>query len=116
MEGINIKPSDCLSLKQKAFSLILLILVIFIAYSIHAIALDAVSSKDPNSTKAFDPANMNLSARQGDDFYEYVNGIWIKNHPVPPDKPSYGEVRVVRDKTDERVRELVEGGGEQHYR
>lgn len=109
MEGINIKLSDCLSSKQKAFSLILLILVIFIAYSIHAIALDAVSAEDPNSTKAFDPANMNLSARQGDDFYEYVNGGWIKNHPVPPDKPSYGEVRVVRDKTDERVRALVEG-------
>jgi putative endopeptidase len=52
---------------------------------------------------------MNHSARQGDDFYEYVNGGWIKNHPVPPDKPSYGEVRVVRDKTDEQVGGLVEG-------
>ena len=94
MEGINIKLSECLSLKQKAFSLILLILVIFITYCIHAIATDAISSKDPNSTKVFDPANMNLSAKQGDDFYEYVNGGWIKNHPVPPDKPSFGEIRV----------------------
>ncbi len=97
-----------LRLKQDAFSLILLILLIFIAPSTHATTSDAVSVKDQNSTKAFDPANMNLSAKPGDDFYEYVDGAWIKNHPVPSDKPRYGEFVIVGDKTDERVRELVE--------
>lgn len=82
--------------------------MIFMASSIHATAAsDAAQPKDSNSTKAFDPANMNLSARPGDDFYEYVDGRWIKNHPVPPDKPGYDEFEVVEDETDEQVRELV---------
>jgi putative endopeptidase len=116
LEGIKIstKSSVRLSLKQKAFGLILLILVAFAAFSIRGISLDGASSEDTGgikikTVKAFDPANMNLSVRPGDDFYEYVNGEWIKNHPVPADKPSYSEVRIVRDKTDEQVRELVEG-------
>ena len=69
---------------------------------------DAASAADQNSTKAFDPANMNLSASPGDDFYEYVDGAWISNHPVPADKPRYNEFVIVEDKTDEQVRELVE--------
>lgn len=71
-------------------------------------ASDDETSGNHNDTRIFDPANMNLSVRPGDEFYEYVNGGWIDSHPVPPDKSSYGEFRVVRDRTDEQVRELVE--------
>ncbi|MFB3765235.1 MAG: M13 family metallopeptidase [Methanotrichaceae archaeon] len=94
-------------MKQEALGLILLILLIFIVPSAHATASDAAADKDSNITKAFDPANMDLSARPGDDFYGYINGGWIKNHPVPADKSRYHEFEIVEDKTDERVRELV---------
>ncbi len=83
--------------------------MIFMAFIFHTIALDAGQSEDLNGTKAFDSINMNLSAKPGNDFYEYVNGGWTKNHPVPPDKPSYSEIRIVSDETDEQVRTLVEG-------
>ena len=59
--------------------------------------------------KVFDPGNMNPSVKPGDDFYEYVNGAWIKNHPVPPDKSQYGEFLIVEDRTYDRVKEIVEG-------
>jgi|WetSurSiteA1Bulk_404760.scaffolds.fasta_scaffold07843_1 putative endopeptidase len=58
--------------------------------------------------KAFDPGNMNLSVKPGDDFYVYVDGIWIKNHPVPPDKSRYGEFAIVGDRTYDRVKRIVE--------
>ena len=48
--------------------------------------------------KAFDPEGMNLSVKPGDDFYEYVNGAWIKSHPVPADKSRYGEFLIVDDR------------------
>src|ERR1035437_845029 len=57
--------------------------------------------------KAFDPGNMNLSVKPGDDFYEYVNGAWIKSHPVPADKSRYGEFSIVDDRTYDRVKEIV---------
>ena len=105
---INTKLNAPMQLKQNALRLILLVLLILLAAAIQADARDTAPSDDRNGTKAFDPANMNLSARPGDDFYEYVNGVWIKNHPVPADKTSYGEFRILRDKSDERVRALVE--------
>jgi putative endopeptidase len=58
--------------------------------------------------KAFDPGSMNLSVKPGDDFYEYAEGAWIKNHPVPADKSSYGEFEIVKDKTDDRIKGIVE--------
>jgi len=58
--------------------------------------------------KAFDPGSMNLSVRPGDDFYEYGEGNWIKSHPVPADKSRYGEFEIVRDRTYERVKGIVE--------
>ena len=58
--------------------------------------------------KAFDPGLMNLSVKPGDDFYEYVNGAWIKSHPVPADKSRYGEFEIVDDRTLDRVKEIVE--------
>jgi putative endopeptidase len=58
--------------------------------------------------KAFDPRSMNLSVKPGDDFYEYAEGAWIKNHTVPADKSRYGEFDIVRDKTYDQVKEIVE--------
>lgn len=58
--------------------------------------------------KAFDPESMNLSAKPGDDFYEYVDGNWIKSHPVPADKSRYGEFDIVKDRNYDLVRGIVE--------
>lgn len=58
--------------------------------------------------KAFDPVNMNISVKPGDDFYEYAEGTWIKNHPVPADKFRYGEIEIIEDGTYDRVKEIVE--------
>ncbi len=58
--------------------------------------------------KAFDPGSMNLAVKPGDDFYEYVNGAWIKSHPVPADKSRYGEFEIVNDRTFDRVKDIVE--------
>ncbi len=58
--------------------------------------------------KAFDPENMDLSVKPGDDFYEYVDGSWIKSHPVPADKSRYGEFDIVKDRNYDLVRGIVE--------
>ena len=58
--------------------------------------------------KAFDPWSMNLSVKPGDDFYEYVNGAWIKSHPLPADKSKYGEFEIVDDRTYDHIKKIVE--------
>lgn len=39
------------------------------------------------TTKFIDPANMDLSVKPGDNFYQYANGTWIKTHPSRVLKP-----------------------------
>jgi len=34
-----------------------------------------------------DLAAMDPSVKPGDDFYRYVNGNWLKNEKIPPDRP-----------------------------
>src|SRR5271169_2306144 len=58
--------------------------------------------------EALDPSSMNLSVKPGDDFYEYVDGAWIKNNSVPADKSCYGEFVIVNDRTYDRVKKIVE--------
>jgi putative endopeptidase len=48
------------------------------------------------------------SIAPGDDFYLYVNGDWIKDHPVPPDKTAYDVFTELNDITEGHLRSLVE--------
>lgn len=56
----------------------------------------------PNPTKKFiDRANMDPSVKPGDDFYQYVNGNWIKNNKIPAKQSGWGAAYVlVQNNTD----------------
>ena len=41
-----------------------------------AFVIDKPKPKHP--IKYIDPANMDLSVKPGDDFFEYANGTWVK--------------------------------------
>jgi predicted metalloendopeptidase len=45
----------------------------------------------------FHLSNLNQKVRPQDDFYEYVNGGWIKNNPIPKTKSGWGTFYKVRD-------------------
>ena len=40
--------------------------------------------------KFIDPANMNLTAKPGEDFYEYANGAWLKTAKIPASESVWG--------------------------
>ncbi len=56
-----------------------------------------------------DIEGMDRSVKPGDDFFEYVNGSWAKNTPIPADRSNYGVFHGLRDLSEARVRKLVEG-------
>src|SRR5258708_25215604 len=53
--------------------------------------------------------NIDPAVKPGDDFFRYCNGAWLKRTEIPADRGSVGAVLVLRDKSDQRVKELVEG-------
>lgn len=59
-------------------------------------------SLKPEPPKKFiDRANMDLSVKPGDDFFEYANGTWIKKNPIPAKATRWGSFNVlIQDNTD----------------
>jgi putative endopeptidase len=55
-----------------------------------------------------DKANMDLSVKPGDNFYEYVNGNWLRNNPVPPSKTRWGSWDELRELSSRRIKDLME--------
>jgi len=62
-----------------------------------------------NAPKKFiDPANMDLTVKPGDDFYQYASGTWIKNNPVPAKETRWGSFNELREFNAQAVKGLVE--------
>jgi putative endopeptidase len=40
-------------------------------------------AKEPALASGIDKAGFDTSVKPGDDFFQYVNGNWIKNNPIP---------------------------------
>ena len=53
-------------------------------------------------------ANMDTSVDPGDNFFEYVNGTWLKETEIPSDRSNYSSFGVLRDEAEIKVREIIE--------
>ncbi|MDO8541969.1 MAG: M13 family metallopeptidase [Opitutaceae bacterium] len=57
---------------------------------------------------AIDRQNFDLSVRPQDDFYQYANGSYLKNTPIPPDAVRWGHGTEMREQTDRTLRAICE--------
>src|ERR1044071_2802223 len=64
--------------------------------------------KPTYGTFGFDTAGMDTSVAPGDDFFDYANGTWVKNTPIPADKARYGMFNVLDDLSRERTRTIID--------
>ncbi len=64
-------------------------------------------TKNKKMTEAINPANMDKNVKPGDNFYEYVNGGWIKSHPIPPEYSQYGAFTVLYENNQKELKALV---------
>jgi len=53
--------------------------------------------------KFINPANMDLSVKPGDDFFEYADGNWIKNNPIPAKETRWGSFGMLNQENTERL-------------
>jgi putative endopeptidase len=58
-------------------------------------------------TKFIDPANMDLSIKPGDDFFDYANGAWIKTHEIPAKKTRWGSFDLLRQENTDKLLSLL---------
>lgn len=59
--------------------------------------------KSPLDLSGFD-----FTVNPGQDFYEYVNGNWIRNNEIPADKSGYGTFSILLEENYEKLKKIVE--------
>ncbi len=55
-----------------------------------------------------DPSAMDPAVRPQDDLFGHVNGGWLATAEIPPDRARYGAFDMLREASEEAVRDLVE--------
>ena len=59
-------------------------------------------------TFGIDLTSQNPSIRPGDDFFRFANGKWLDDFELPSDRSNYGSFTVLSDRSDQRVRSIIE--------
>src|SRR4051794_16003623 len=67
-----------------------------------------VAPKPQYGTFGFDIAGMDRSVPPGDNFYQFANGTWVKNTPIPADKSNYGAFNFLDDLSHTRTQQILE--------
>jgi putative endopeptidase len=49
-----------------------------------------------------------LNVKPGDDFFRYANGTWLANTEIPADRSRWGTFDLLREKSDNDVRTIIE--------
>ena len=56
--------------------------------------------------------NMDLTVKPGDDFFTYVNGVWLAKTEIPADKSNYGGFSILRDEAQDDVMAIIRSSAE----
>ncbi|HXN98635.1 MAG TPA: M13 family metallopeptidase N-terminal domain-containing protein [Candidatus Acidoferrales bacterium] len=60
------------------------------------------------SDHGFDLSNLDRGVKPCDDFVEFAMGGWLKNNPVPTDRPIWGASNKVQDQNEEILHQILE--------
>jgi predicted metalloendopeptidase len=69
----------------------------------------AVEAKPALGAWGVDLSNLDSSVNPGDDFYRYVNGRWLAQDRIPPDRPAWGSFNELQRSSEQRVQQLIDG-------
>ena len=58
--------------------------------------------------KFIDPANMDTTVHPGDDFFEYANGAWLKNNPIPGTETRWGSFSLLLENNYKALHSLLD--------
>ena len=52
--------------------------------------------------------HIDSNVRPGDDFFRFVNGVWLDNFELPPDHGRYGSFNQLTDLAEEHIKDILE--------
>ena len=74
-----------------------------------AAAAAPVASAPAGGEAGLDKSGMDPSVRPQDDLFLAMNGTWVKKTEIPADKSSWGTFYELRELSDQRVKDIIDG-------
>lgn len=62
----------------------------------------------PARSSFFDKAGVDTTVRPQDDFFQYANGLWMKNTAIPKDQSGWGSYYTLYDENRKQIRAMLE--------
>jgi putative endopeptidase len=62
---------------------------------------------DGPPAKFIDPANMDLSVKPGDNFFDYANGTWLKQNAIPAKETRWGSFNILHQENTDKLLGLL---------
>src|SRR5580698_1210226 len=79
----------------------------FVCLTVFAFTVAGVKHGHKPPMKYINPANMDLSVKPGDNFFEYANGNWIKNNPIPAKETRWGSFGILAQGNTDKLLSLL---------
>ena len=70
--------------------------------------LNACNEKEKKSKPDVVAVNLDTTVNPANDFFDYANGGWIKNNPIPGEQSAWGIANLVIEENQKRLREISE--------
>ncbi len=81
----------------------------FFALAMAALLISGSTARaDSAPISGIQTADMDKTVRPQDDLFQYANGTWLKNVPIPPDRASYGVDSMMTEHSLLQQRDLIE--------
>lgn len=77
-----------------------------------AAALASCSNDSTPASKQLagvDMGGADTAIRPQDDLYRHVNGKWLRDYQLPPDKVAFGSTSEAAERTEQQLREIIDG-------
>lgn len=78
----------------------------FFIYAALSLSVAACTTEKPMESK-IDLANLDKTAKPGNDFYQFATGGWNKSHPLTDEYARYGQFDALAENNREQLKELV---------
>ncbi|MGZ3756109.1 MAG: M13 family metallopeptidase [Mucilaginibacter sp.] len=76
-----------------------------VCLSVSAFVADVTQQGPPK--KFIDPANMDLSVKPGDNFFDYANGTWVKNNAIPDKQTRWGSFGILAQENTDHLLSIL---------
>lgn len=69
----------------------------------------AAAEPRPELRSSINPAEFDAAVGPRADFFQYVNGAWLKSHPIPPDRADWGVDAELEERNQQDLKAIAEG-------